>query len=420
MFVVTSRELKRIEGLSRSPIYAMLNESICGVATIRSNNAIDFVKSKFQESHDMHSRAFWGFLASSRWLSFRLDFLMFINCSVACVLAVFFGRQDWFRIDPVLFGLAISMLLQIGPIFLWTIRQSAEVVNQMVCVERVSEYSQLESEADLQTETDEDIPFWPVSGIIQVQNLSIRYRKTLPLSLKGVTFDVPCGKRIGVVGRTGSGKSTLVQALFRILEAEEGKIIIDSVDIATMGLHKLRKCISVINQVPVLFSGCTVRENLDPFNNFSDDEIVNALTDVQMIEAIGALPFGINSQVAESGTNFSVGERQLLCLARALLQKSKILVLDEPTANVDNRTDKLLQDAVNKSFAGSTIISVAHRLDSVIENDLILVLGDGEVLEYGSPSELILLNGQFASMVNDTGVEMAKELKRRAFAGIRS
>ena len=212
----------------------------------------------------------------------------------------------------------------------------------------------------------------------------------------------------------------MVQALFRILEAEEGMIIIDSVDIATMGLHKLRKCISVINQVPVLFSGCTVRENLDPFHKFSDNEIVDALTDVQMIDAIDALPFGINSQVAESGTNFSVGERQLLCLARALLQKSKILVLDEPTANVDNRTDTLLQEAVNKSFAGSTIISVAHRLDSVIENDLILVLGAGEVQEYGSPSELILLNGQFTSMVDDTGVEMAKELKRRAFAGTRS
>jgi len=212
------------------------------------------------------------------------------------------------------------------------------------------------------------------------------------------------------------GKSTLVQALFRILEAVDGTIFIDGVDIKSLGLHKLRKGMSVINQIPVLFSGCTVRENLDPFNSYSDEEITDAINDVQMSKAIKALPFGIHSQVAESGSNFSVGERQLLCLARAILQKSKILVLDEPTANVDGRTDKLLQEAVTKSFSGATIISVAHRLDTIIENDLILVLGSGEVLEYGSPAELIALNGHFTSMVNDTGSELSKELKRRAMA----
>jgi ABC-type multidrug transport system fused ATPase/permease subunit len=211
-----------------------------------------------------------------------------------------------------------------------------------------------------------------------------------------------------------SGKSTLVQALFRILEAENGQILIDGVDISQLGLHKLRKGMSVINQYPVLFSGCTVRENLDPFGAFSEEQVIDALTDVQMIQAVSALPYGIDSQVADGGTNFSVGERQLLCLARAMLQKSKILVLDEPTANVDGRTDKLLQEAVNKSFHGATIISVAHRLDTIIENDLILVLGGGKVLEYGSPSELISLNGHFSSMVNDTGAEMSSALKRRA------
>ena len=190
--------------------------------------------------------------------------------------------------------------------------------------------------------------------------------------------------------------------------------MVDGINVSTVGLHKLRRGMSVINQYPVLFSGCTVRENLDPFEQYSDEAIREALTDVQMFDAIDSLEEGINSVVAENGSNFSVGERQLLCLARATLQKTRILVLDEPTANVDRKTDQLLQDAVNKSFPGATIISVAHRLDTIIENDFVLVLGDGKVLEYGTPIDLIGQNGHFASMVNDTGVEMAEELRRRA------
>lgn len=413
MFVTTSRELKRYEGLARSPIYAMLNESISGIATIRANDVGEFIKNEFAKCHDKHSRSFWSFLASSRWLGFRMDFLMFVNCSVASFLAVLLSEREWFNIDPVIFGLALSMLIQLGSIFQWTIRQSAEVVNQMVCVERVSEYSNLEPEGDLEKDTDKNFDSWPSSGLVQIQDLSLRYRNDLPLSLKKLTIDIPSGKRVGVVGRTGSGKSTLVQALFRILEAENGKITIDGTNITDLGLHKLRTGMSVINQVPVLFSG-TVRENLDPFNNYSDSDINDALSDVQMMEAIQELPNGINSPVASGGSNFSVGERQLLCLARAILQKSRILVLDEPTANVDNRTDKLLQEAVNKSFNDATIISVAHRLDTIIENDFIAVMGNGTLLEYGTPAELIAEKGTFYSMVEDCGKEMADALKKRA------
>lgn len=213
-----------------------------------------------------------------------------------------------------------------------------------------------------------------------------------------------------------AGKSTLVQVLLRIIEAEQGTITIDGIDVKTLGLHKLRKSVSVINQIPILFSGRTVRENLDPFYRFSDEDIIHALTDVQMIDPINALPRGMNSQVAESGSNFSTGERQLLCLARAILEKRKILILDEPTANVDSRTDKLLQAAVKKSFSEATIISVAHRLDTIIENDLILVLGRGEVLEFGSPADLILRNGHFSSMIDDTGREMSMQLREKALA----
>lgn len=205
-----------------------------------------------------------------------------------------------------------------------------------------------------------------------------------------------------------------MQALFRLLEAETGKIEIGGIDIRSLGLHKLRQSMSVINQNPILFSGCTIKDNLDPFGHFSDEEIQGALEDVQMMKVVNKLPFGIHSQVSAGGQNFSLGQRQLLCLARALLQKSKILVLDEPTANVDGRTENLLQKALSKSFRDATIISVAHRLDTIIENDLIMVLGNGKVLEYGSPFRLISQDGHFTSMVDDTGDEMSRELKNRA------
>lgn len=181
-----------------------------------------------------------------------------------------------------------------------------------------------------------------------------------------------------------------------------------------MGLHKLRRGISVIPQSPILYGGCTLRDNLDPFHNHNDEEVIKALGSVHMLEAVSSLPLELETVMADGGLNFSVGQRQLLCLARAILRKNKILVLDEPTANVDSRTDKLLQEAVAQSFQGATIIAVAHRLDTVIDYDKILVLGNGSVLEYGSPHELIQKGGAFASMVRDTGDEMSSLLRSRA------
>jgi len=421
LFVTTSRELKRLEGLARSPIFAMMSESLSGISTIRANGAESYISKQFEKYHDAHSRAFWGFLSCSRWVGFRMDSIMFICTSSACFVAVLFSERGWFEVDPVVFGLALSMLIQLGSIFQWTIRQSAEVVNQMVCVERVSEYSKLDSEAALTTDQDKLHTDWPSSGSITVRNLSVRYRSNLPLSLKNISFTVPSGKRLGIVGRTGSGKSTLVQALFRIIESEEGSILIDGVDIKHLGLHKLRKGMAVISQHPTLFSGCTIRENLDPFHEYTDGDIMDSLSSVQMIRAINDLPQGIHTPVAESGSNFSVGERQLLCLARAILQKSKILVLDEPTANVDSKTDKLLQEAVSNAFLGSTIISVAHRLDTIIGNDIILVLGEGKVLEFGTPADLVSNpNSFFNAMLDDTGEIMAADLRRKATFSNRS
>lgn len=417
IFVTTTRELKRLEGLARSPIFAMLSESLSGISTIRSNDYIQYFRKRFEVAHDAHSRAFFAFIASSRWVGFRMDSIMVLFLSVACFLSVVVHRQGWFDIDPAILGLALSMLLQLAGVFQWCIRQSAEVINQMVSVERVLGFGGLPPEADLEKESDKELATWPREGRLSVKGLSVRYRESLPLSLDKISFEIPSGSRVGVVGRTGSGKSTLVQALFRLLEAEEGSIEIDGVNVADVGLHCLRKRLSVIPQVPVLFSGCTVRENLDPFNAYSDDAVTDALRDVHMLDVVMELPGGLSSMVAEGGSNFSVGQRQLLCLARAILRKNRFLILDEPTANVDRRTDELLQEALSKSFPEATIISVAHRLDTVIDNDLILVLGHGKVLEFGSPADLVEKhNGHFAGMVRDTGTGMAEELRNRALA----
>jgi ATP-binding cassette subfamily C (CFTR/MRP) protein 4 len=428
IFVTSSRELKRLEGLARSPIFAMVSESLGGIAVIRANDAVSFFQRKFQLAHDAHTRAFFAFISASRWVGFRMDFLMFSFLALASYLAVLVQDRGWFQVDPTTLGLSLAMLLQLAGMFQWCVRQSAEVVNQMVSVERVLAFGDLAPEAPLECSCDQelmsspstsDVPSelpWPSKGSIEFQDVSVRYRPTLPLALNAVSFAIPASSRVGVVGRTGSGKSTIVQTLFRLLEAESGQVLIDGVDVSRIGLHTLRTRMSVLPQVPTLFSGCTVRENLDPFALSGDEQIRQVLEDCHLWDVIQDLPSGWNSLVSENGSNFSVGQRQLLCLARALLSRNSILVLDEATASVDRRTDQLLQETLRKTFSHGTILAVAHRLDTVIDYDFILVLGKGHVLEFGPPAELLRrTGGHFASMVADTGDTMSRELRRLAF-----
>ena len=405
IFTQTSRELKRIEGLSRSPIFAILSESLNGIDTIRVNKKVEFFKNKFECAHNMHTRAYFAFVASSRWFAFHLDVLSFALMAAASIFAVVFHDQGWFSIDASILGLALTLLIQISTTnFPWIVRQSAEVSNQMVSIERLLEYKNLESEGPLKTDYDDIHSFWPQNTSVKVQSFTTRYRSNLPPVLSDISFHIDQGTKVGVVGRTGSGKSSLVQSLFRILEAENGCIEIDNVDISKLGLHKLRHALSVIPQTPVLFGGCTIRENLDPFQKYSDDEIWSSLKDVQMSQTVHNIPDTLNAIVVDSGSNFSVGQRQLLCLARALLRKSKILILDEPTANVDMKTDSLVQKTLREKFQNATVISIAHRLETIINYDMIMVLGDGKVLEYASPSVLLSdINGHLTSMFKSRG-----------------
>ena len=286
----------------------------------------------------------------------------------------------------------------------------------MVSVERIIEFGNLPPEAPLEVDQDLILQNWPEKDAsIKVDNISTRYRSKLPLCLDGVSFQVEAGQRVGIVGRTGSGKSSLVQTLFRILEVESGSIEINGIDISAIGLHKLRKSMAIIPQFPILFSGCTIKENLDPFSHYDEKYIREALESVQMIEAIDNLPGKLNALVADGGANFSVGQRQLLCLARAILLNSQIIVLDEASANIDSNTDHLLQQTLREKFASATIISVALRLDTIIDYDRILVLGEGKVLEFGTPFELLSNEeGHFLSMVKSTGPSMAQVLFEKA------
>jgi len=285
----------------------------------------------------------------------------------------------------------------------------------MVSVERIIEFGSLPPEASLETNLDDQYKDWPNDTSITVKDLTVRYRSNLPTCLEKVSFQIEAGQRVGVVGRTGSGKSSLVQALFRVLEAESGSIEISGVDISRIGLNKLRTSMAIIPQLPVLFGGCTVKENLDPFDKYDECSIREALSAVQMINEIDDLPGGLDSLVTEGGLNFSVGQRQLLCLARAILLNSRILVLDEPTANVDAHTDQLVQTTLKERFSGATIISVAHRLDTIINYDRILVLGNGKLLEFGTPKDLLSRDdGHFTSMVQSTGNSVAEVLRSRA------
>jgi ATP-binding cassette, subfamily C (CFTR/MRP), member 4 len=414
IFVKSSCELKRIEGMARSPIFAMMSESVAGIATIRSNGLVDYCTAKFETIQNAHSSAFFAFMSTTRWLNFRLESITVALLALACFLAVLLNDQRWLNVNPSTLGLSLTLLLQMSGLLQWFTRQSSELINQMVAIERMLMYADLPSEAPLDLPEDEVLIQWPGQGRLDVCDLSVRHRTNLPPALSGLTFHVESGQRLGIVGRTGSGKSTFIQALFRLLEAETGRMELDGVRIDKVGLHKLRTSMSVITQTPFLFSGCSIRENLDPFLQYDDDAVAASLVEVQLSDVVTRLPNGLDTIVAEGGSNFSVGQRQLLCVARAILQKTKMIILDEPTANVDTTTDVLLQRAIMTSFPNATVIAVAHRLDTIIGYDKILVFGNGELLEFGSPHDLLEKGGHFRSMVDETGDMMAKELRARA------
>ncbi|XP_074649425.1 multidrug resistance-associated protein 1-like isoform X1 [Tubulanus polymorphus] len=399
-YVCTSRQLKRLESISRSPIFSHFGETLSGSSTIRAFKQEDrFIRESQQRVDDNHI-CYYPNVVSNRWLAIRLEFVG--NCII--FFSALFAVVARDTVSPGTVGLSITYAMNVTQTLNWMVRMTSELETNIVSVERVKEYSEIPIEAEWVNEDNRPPKDWPHSGKVDLDQFSLRYREGLDLVIKGITCHIQPGEKVGLVGRTGAGKSSLTLGLFRILEAAEGSLIIDGIDISKIGLHDLRSKITIIPQDPVLFSG-TLRSNLDPFDKYTDDELWTALEYCHLRAFIKSLAEGLQHDVAEGGENLSVGQRQLICLGRALLRKTKILLLDEATAAVDLETDDLIQSTIRTQFADSTIITIAHRLNTVMDYTRIMVLDGGKVKEFDSPQILLQdKNTSFYSMAKDAGL----------------
>ncbi|TID23587.1 abc metal ion transporter [Venturia nashicola] len=402
-YLRSNRELKRLESISRSPIYAHFGESLGGLSTIRAFKQQKRWAWENENRVDNNMKAFLPSIYANRWLGIRLEFVgslvVFIAASLS-ILAVINGGN----VSAGMVGLAMSYALQITQALGWIVRLSVDVETNIVSVERVLEYAELPSEAEEIVRNNRPQPTWPANGTIQFNDYSMRYRPGLELVLKNIGLSINAREKIGVVGRTGAGKSSLTLSLFRLIEAASGGISIDNIDTSSIGLKDLRSKLAIIPQDAALFEG-TIRDNLDPSHVKKDDELWDALEHARLKPHVEKMPGSLDATVQEGGSNLSQGQKQLVSLARALLTDSSILVLDEATAAVDVETDALLQETLRSDlFTNRTIITIAHRINTVIDSDRIVVLSRGEVQEYGTPGELIRSKGQFFELAREAGL----------------
>lgn len=375
-----AREGQRLDSITRSPIFAQFSESLVGAAVIRAFGAGPRFEKLLLLHLETNSRTFYTIVAANRWLGTRIETLGACVVGSAAFAAVASHQSTHLGFT----GLAVTYALAITGAMNWAIRMFSQLESNMSSVERVGFYSNLEAE---RWEGEDTAEAWPQNGAISFEKLELRYRPQLPTVISGLNATIRAGEKIGVVGRTGSGKSSLLLGLYRILEASAGKIVIDGVDISTLPLSRLREALAIIPQDPVLFRG-TVRKNLDPFAMYDEATLRDVVARAHLKTLIDNLPLGLDAPVSEGGTNFSVGQRQLLCLARALLRRNKILLLDEATASVDVSTDALVQYTIREAFADCTVITIAHRLSTILDSDRIMVLDAGRLVEFDSPRRL--------------------------------
>ncbi|CAG8562619.1 uncharacterized protein OCT59_007764 [Rhizophagus irregularis] len=439
-YVATSRDLKRIESIKRSPIYAAFGETITGVSTIRAFGGENRLIKKMLSLVDGNNRPFIFNWACNRWLNTRVDLVGGLVCLAAGTIVIYQLSKG---MDPGLAGFALSYALNFTGHLLWLLRLYALQEMNMNSVERIREYMNLEEEPPRIIEGHRPPPEWPFQGEIKVNNLIMQYAPENPPVLKDVSFHIKPSEKIGIVGRTGSGKSTLALSFFRFMEPTSGQIIIDDIDISTLGLFDLRSRLTIIPQDPVLFSG-TLRSNLDPFGKYDDVELWNSLKRAHLIDDDNKLSlsseiqqsvtpeliedeiesnkyleqnhfnWSLDAPVSENGGNFSQGQRQLIALARALVCRSKLIIMDEATASVDFKTDRMIQETIRQEFRDSTLLCIAHRIRTVVDYDKILVLDAGRVIEFDHPYLLLQNpNSVFRAMCEKSGeftelVEIAK------------
>lgn len=380
----TSQQLKRMDNTSKSPVFAFFSQAMDGLETIRAFNEGDRFEHIYLDKIDANAEAFWVLTITNRWLGIRLDIVAAFILVCAAGISIYLRDQ----LSAGTIGLVISSCFVLTSLVNRVVREAIDSEMQLSSVERVDEYNAVEPEGLPRERISAVSTDWPKRGNVVFNNVSAKYRPHLPLVLKGVDLDIEAGENIGVVGRTGAGKSSLTSLLFRVVELHGGKILIDNVDISKVPLHRLRSSLAIIPQDPVLFSG-TLRTNLDPYGQFTDDELWAALKKVDLKKSIKNFPNRLETEVREGGNNFSIGERQLLCMARAVLQRAKVVVLDEATASVDLQTDEIVQTMLREEFRDSTVITIAHRIETILDSDRILVLDKGRVAEFDKPSVLL-------------------------------
>jgi len=441
MYLAGAREVKRLESIVKSPIFEQFGSSLAGLITIRAFNKTDTYIGIMYEKISVHARTTWYLWLFNMWLDYRMSVVGAIFSTMTAALVVYFPS-----IPAALAGFALSFALQYNSAIVMVLRQYANVELDMNATERVLEYSNIE----IEDQTGMEAPAsWPTEGKVEVEDLVVGYAPDLPPVLNGLSFTMEKNQRVGVVGRSGAGKSSLTLALFRFLEARWGRISIDGLDISKLKLHDLRSRLAIIPQDPVLFSG-TVRSNLDPFNEHSDPELYDALERVNLIsfsdtETLASesstqpqitrtmspksttdtlasshtnctkdnsLFTTLSDTISEGGFNLSQGQRQLLCLARAIVSRPRVMILDEATSAVDMETDALIQRSIRSEFGrnASTLLVIAHRLSTVADFDRILVMDAGRAVEFGCPKELMgIEGGMFRGLAETSGEKSVLE-----------
>ncbi|KAK0488812.1 P-loop containing nucleoside triphosphate hydrolase protein [Armillaria novae-zelandiae] len=406
-YLATSRELKRLDAVSRSPIFAWFSESLAGLSTIRAFNQGSLFIAANERRVDRNQICYLSSISVNRWLSVRLEAvgatIIFLVATLSMVALITTG------VDAGLVGLVLSYALNATSSLNWVVRSASEVEQNIVSVERILHQSEVVPEAPHELPDSKPDGPWPSKGGVEFNHYSTRYRPELDPVLKDITMTIKPSEKIGVCGRTGAGKSSLLLALFRIIEPTEGTILIDGVDIMKIGLHDLRSSISIVPQSPDLFEG-TLRENIDPVGEHVDADIWVALGQAHLKTYVESLPEGLDAPVREGGSSLSSGQRQLLCFARALLRKSKVLVLDEATSAVDLDTDQAIQEIIRgPAFTDVTILTIAHRLNTIIESDRVLVMETGKMAEFDTPQALLSKpDSLFYSLASQAGLVSEK------------
>jgi ABC-type multidrug transport system fused ATPase/permease subunit len=411
-YQATSREVKRIEAVKRSLVYNNFNEILTGMLTIKAYSSKERFLVKNSELINKMNEAYFIVIANQRWISVHLDLVAATLALIVSLLSV----NRVFNINAASAGLVVTNVMQIAGLMSLILRAYTQVENEMNSVERLTYYgNELEQESAYKLPENKPAESWPERGQIEFKNASLRYRENLPLVLKNLSLSVKPNEKIGICGRTGAGKSTIMMALYRMSELSEGQILIDGVDVSQIGLFDLRSKLSIIPQDPVLFIG-TIRKNLDPFGESTDTQLWDALRRAGLIENIKNITnsegdlhkFHLDQQVEDEGSNFSLGERQLLALARALVRNSKILILDEATSSVDYETDSKIQNTIINEFSHCTILCIAHRLKTILTYDRVLVLDQGEAVEFDTPTNLFNVQGSiFRQMCEKSNISAA-------------